>query len=142
MYVTIQQATILTGKSRATIARHISSGKLSRTNDGIDLAELIRVYGALVSTPDASVIHQKNDSMTTHDVSPDTSKMHQNTDLIDELRSQISLLKEQVAREQSQTDHWRKTATMLLTHQPEPKAKPPEKVESLLLKKLFGRGRS
>ena len=138
MYVTIQQATILTGKSRATITRHISSGKLSRTNDGIDIAELMRVYGALVSTPDASLIHQKNDSVTTHDVSGDASKMHQNTELIDELRSQISLLKEQVAREQSQADHWRKTATMLLEHQPQ-KSEPEVKTESRLWLKLFGR---
>ncbi len=137
MYVTIQQATMLTGKSRATITRHISSGKLSKTNDGIDLAELMRVYGALVSTPDTSLIHQKNDSMTTHDVSGDASKMHQNAYLIDELRSQISLLKEQVAREQSQSDHWRKTATMLLEHQPQ-KPEPEVKTESRLFNKLFG----
>ena len=54
MYVTIQQATKLTGKSRATITRHIGSGKLSKTNKGIDTAELMRVYGALVDTLDAS----------------------------------------------------------------------------------------
>ena len=54
MYVTIQQATKLTGKSRATITRNINSGKLSKTDKGIDTAELMRVYGALVDTLDAS----------------------------------------------------------------------------------------
>jgi hypothetical protein len=65
MYVTIQQATKLTGKSRATITRHISTGKLSRTDKGIDTAELIRVYGALVDTLDAS----HNESIMTRDAS-------------------------------------------------------------------------
>ena len=44
MYVTIQEATKLTGRSRATISRHINSGKLSKTDKGIDTAELMRVY--------------------------------------------------------------------------------------------------
>ncbi len=52
MQVNIQQATLLTGKSRATIQRHIKAGKLSRTDKGIDTAELVRVYGELVTTPD------------------------------------------------------------------------------------------
>ena len=54
------------------------------------------------------------------------------------LKEQIDLLKDQVAREQEQADHWRNQATMLLTHQPEtPKAEPPNR--SRLYEKLFGR---
>ena len=120
MYLTIQQATKLTGKSRATISRHIGSGKLSKTDSGIDTAELMRVYGALVSTLD--------DSMTTRD----DSITHQNNELVDALRAQIDLLKNQVSREKEQGDHWRNQA-LLLTYQPAPTG------ESLLWKKLFGK---
>jgi hypothetical protein len=63
MFVNIEQATGLTGKSRATISRHIKSGKLSRTVDGIDTAELMRVYGALVSVPDKPVLQVKDSSL-------------------------------------------------------------------------------
>lgn len=50
--VSISEASRLTGKTRATIHRHINAGKLSKViNDaggyGIDIAELIRVYGSI-----------------------------------------------------------------------------------------------
>lgn len=50
--VSISEASRLTGKTRATIHRHINTGKLSKVaNDtggyGIDIAELIRVYGSI-----------------------------------------------------------------------------------------------
>lgn len=54
MIVTIQKATELTGKSRSTIERHIKAGKVSRTGDGIDTSELLRVYGAFKSDSDTS----------------------------------------------------------------------------------------
>jgi uncharacterized protein YaaN involved in tellurite resistance len=133
MYVTIQEATKLTGKSRATITRHISIGKLSKTDKGIDTAELMRVYGALVDTLDDSVDASQNDSLTTHDA----SQMHQNSEFIDALRAQIELLKCQVADIKTDRDHWRNQATMLLTHQP--KAEPDSPVKSRLFKKLFGK---
>jgi hypothetical protein len=131
MYVTIQEATKLTGKSRATITRHISTGKLSKTDKGIDTAELMRVYGALVDTLDDSHDASFNDSMTTHDA----SQMHQNSEFIDALRAQIELLKDQVADIKTDRDHWRNQATMLLTHQPEPE----RPVKSRLYEKLFGK---
>ena len=135
MYVTIQEATKLTGKSRATITRHISTGKLSKTDKGIDTAELMRVYGALVDTlddsRDASNDDSHDDSMTTHDA----SQMHQNSEFIDALRAQIELLKDQVADIKTDRDHWRNQATMLLTHQPEPE----RPVKSRLYEKLFGK---
>lgn len=45
MFVNIQKAIELTGRSRSTIQRHIKQGKLSKTDKGIDTAELLRVYG-------------------------------------------------------------------------------------------------
>ena len=124
---------------RATITRHIGSGKLSRTDKGIDTAELIRVYGALVDTLDASI----NKPVTTHEVSP----TYQNSDLIDSLKAQIELLKaqaerdrEQIAREQQQADNWHNQVVMLLTHQqPMQEIKPTRQEDSLLWRKLFGR---
>ena len=46
-FVTVKEASRLTGISTQTIYRHLSSGKLSRADNGIDTTELIRVYGAL-----------------------------------------------------------------------------------------------
>jgi hypothetical protein len=132
MYVTIQEATKLTGKSRATISSHISTGKISKTEKGIDTAELMRVYGALIDTLDDSHDDSRNDSMTTHDA----SQMHQNSEFIDALRAQIELLKDQVADIKTDRDHWRNQATMLLAP-PEPKAEQPTR--SRLYDKLFGR---
>lgn len=47
--VSISEAATLTGKNRSTLHRHIATGKLSRVanGDGVDTAELIRVYGEL-----------------------------------------------------------------------------------------------
>jgi hypothetical protein len=51
--VSVLEASKLTGKSSQTIYRHIKRGKLSKTEDGIDTRELMRVYGALrTETPD------------------------------------------------------------------------------------------
>lgn len=44
MIVNIQKAIELTGVSRSTIQRAIKSGKLSKTDSGIDTSELFRVY--------------------------------------------------------------------------------------------------
>jgi hypothetical protein len=58
MIVSIQKATQLTNKSRSTIERHIKQGKLSKSGDGIDISELLRVYGAFKQVDDTSKIHQ------------------------------------------------------------------------------------
>ena len=53
--VSISEASRLTGKTRATIHRHINTGKLSKVKDdtgtkGIDTSELIRVYDIKINT--------------------------------------------------------------------------------------------
>lgn len=58
--VSISEAARLTGKTRATIHRHINTGKLSKTkNDtgsiGIDTSELIRVYNIKIDTSDTCI---------------------------------------------------------------------------------------
>jgi len=67
MLVNIQKAIELTGVSRSTIQRHIKQGKLSRTDKGIDTAELIRVYGALKNTAESSKINQADKSVSDYE---------------------------------------------------------------------------
>ncbi len=119
MQVNIQQATVLTGKSRATISRHIKTGKLSRTAEGIDTAELMRVYGALVATPDKSA---------------DSATSERETWLM----SQIDALNKQLSEQKGEHIEREKRLMALLEHrQPEPE--PSRKESSLLLRKLFGK---
>ncbi len=49
--IDIREASRLTGVSIATIYRHIKQGKLSKSTDGFDVAELLRVYGAFKNQP-------------------------------------------------------------------------------------------
>lgn len=70
--VSISEASRLTGKTRATIHRHINTGKLSKTpNDsggyGIEISELIRVYGELKDTQNTSKDTVKIDQYNTGD---------------------------------------------------------------------------
>ena len=64
MIVTIQEAVKLTGKSRSTINRYISTGKLSKSNGGVDTSELIRVFGPLKGASDTPKTNHDNDSVT------------------------------------------------------------------------------
>ena len=54
--VSISEAAKLTGKNRRTLQRHIVAGRLTKTysatgEEGIDISELIRVYGELNRPP-------------------------------------------------------------------------------------------
>lgn len=64
MIVNIQKAIELTGVSRSTIQRHIKQGKLSRTDIGIDTAELIRVYGALKNPTEQVTVNQSDKAVS------------------------------------------------------------------------------
>jgi hypothetical protein len=121
MYVTIQQATKLTGKSRATISRHISSGKLSKTDEGIDIAELIRVYGELINTLYASDDASDDDSIMTRERW---------------LMSQIDALQQQLAMQKAEYTEREGKLFAMLTQQTEP-----QPLKSLLFERLFNRGK-
>ena len=54
-YVSIQEAAKLTGKSIQSLYRHVKNGRVSRHNDGFDIAELMRVYGPLRNTGEIQV---------------------------------------------------------------------------------------
>lgn len=79
-FISVEQAAILTGKSIPTIYRHIKDGKVSRHVEGLDTAELIRVYGAF-----------KNTSETTFNF--ETLSKNENSELL-LLRLENELLKE------------------------------------------------
>ncbi len=102
MHVNIQKATLLTGKSRATIQRHIKAGKLSRTDAGIDTAELLRVYGALVPTPDNSVSQSKDNAMSERE---------------QWLMKQVETLQQQLIEQKSEHIDREKRLMALLEHQ-------------------------
>jgi len=103
--VSISEAARLTGKSRATLHRHIATGKLSKVlqdntsgdlSYGIDTAELLRVYKTLKNHGDTHVSTEKIEQRFTHD---DTS----------ELKSKIALLEQEnsslKAQSMLQQDH-------------------------------------
>jgi len=145
--LTVSEAAKTVGISRGGIWKAIKRGKLSATKDHagnftIDLAELLRAYPQVDRQMDKEGSDSKQPSIDKW-----TGNRHSD-ELVDSLREQIDLLKYQaqalrddVLHEREQADHWRRQATMLLEHQPEPETPPePRQQEtSLLWRKLFGR---
>lgn len=129
IFLTLNQAAKETGRSKSTIFKALSSGKLSyveKTTAGykIDPAELFRVFPMDSNTNTENTINEQ-------------SRTTENTLENDFLKRENALLREQIEREREQADHWRKQATMLLTHQPETLTE--KKTKSKLFMKLFGR---
>ena len=102
MIVTIQKATLLTGKSRSTIERHIKQGRLSRSGEGIDTSELLRVYGAFIKDGDVS-----------NDVSNDNAVTQREQWLMQQIED---LKREHQERERHYIEREQRLM-MLLTHQ-------------------------
>jgi len=96
----------LTGKSHATLYRHLKSGKLSKTPDGgIDTAELIRVYGEFVS-PDAEDTSKplKTDISALYQKDKTDTEIKLMQEQIDILKSQLTDTKSQLERSQRKED--------------------------------------
>ena len=92
--VSISEASRLSGKTRATIHRHINTGKLSKVKDntgniGIDISELIRVYDIKIDTTDTCI----NDVKTAHH---DTGELNTLKTRLVVLESENNLLKDHV----------------------------------------------
>jgi hypothetical protein len=85
--VTLKDAGLLSGKGSATIYRHIKSGKLSKTGDGVDTSELIRVYGELKEI----VSSDKDDNYQN-----DKKDVINDNDKLSSLEREIELLRETV----------------------------------------------
>jgi len=136
--LTLTQAAKEVGRTRSTVFKAIKSGRLSATKDAqghllIDPVELHRVYvaGDMVKGNKSEQLDIVND---THEI----VFLRRENEI---LRQQAERDRQQIEREQEQTDHWRKQATMLLTHQPEKQQdiKQDRKEDSPLWRKLFGR---
>jgi len=126
--VSISEAARLTGKTRATIHRHINTGKLSKTkNDtgmiGIDISELIRVY---------------NITIDTHDPSVNTVKIEQHNTAID--TDELNTLKTRLAVLEAENHHLKdhvdslKQAMLMLEHKEQKQEKPSNWFSRLFLK--------
>lgn len=114
--VSISEASKLTGKSRTTVHRHISTGKLSKVQDGtggfkLDTSELIRVYGAFKNV---TTEHSK-DTATEQGITLAEQQKNSNEPLLkienDLLKKQIELLQDHVSS--------LKQALVLLEHKKE-----------------------
>jgi len=102
--VSITESVKLTGKSRQTIYRHIRTGKLSKTDNGIDTAELIRVYGEFV-TPDTANT-PKSSNVTHHtDIAAELKKQDKVQEMeVQHLKEQVELLKSQLTKTETQLE--------------------------------------
>ena len=97
--------------NRTTIYRAVSSGKLSRLNNGLfDLAEVIRVFGE----PSAPVKQS---------VEPSASNAN-DREVISILKSQVELLTKQLEQKDSQIDHLQRLLVAPETSAQRPEATP------------------
>jgi hypothetical protein len=95
--------------NRTTIYRAVSSGKLSRLNNGLfDLAEVIRVFGE----PSAPVKQS---------IEPPASSAN-DKEIISILKSQVELLTKQLEQKDSQIDHLQRLLVAPETSVQRPKA--------------------
>ena len=100
--VSISEASRLTNKSRTTVHRYISNGKLSTCTDGkgikkIDTSELFRVFGAF-----KSVHHEQSDNVT--DEQHVTSNGTGETSKTKQLEHEVEHLRQLVTAQQSHID--------------------------------------
>jgi len=111
--VTVTKAIKLTGKSHATIYRHIKSGKLSKATDGgIDTAELIRVYGEF--KPEDS---NKDKKETPKSIKLNVDEIYQQEKSdteIQHLKEQLETLKSQLSKTESQLERSQEKEDKLL----------------------------
>jgi len=131
VFFTLSQAAKETGRSKSTISKAITTGKLSyieKTTAGyrLDPSEVFRVFPA---SNNANGENAENERSRTDENALENAY----------LKRENELLRDQVGRERDQANYWRNTATMLLTHQPAQPEQPGSKESSKLLLKLFGR---
>lgn len=120
------QAAKLYGKSRMTIWRYVTSGKLSSRVGGdgqrlIDLSELIRVFGE----PNRAVT-----PVTVTSATGDTGAVTLSDTAISELLAELRLLREEVKELRQAFLLIEQQKLRLLEHKPEPARTRAKKVES------------
>lgn len=149
MKVNITKAHELTGKSRTTIYKHISTGKISASGskeDGyeIDISELERVYGLKNRAPPdtSSNVHpeQNNTKTDEHDLFTQITLLRQQLQILnqerhrerDQMQEQIAHLQDTLSNAQEQQTR----LTALLKDQREDKIRKEGEDQALLIKEL------
>jgi flagellar biosynthesis chaperone FliJ len=95
---TITEAATLYGKSRNTLTAHIKKGTLSKKQNGkIELAELLRVYGALPSTHNEKPMSGAIDGVSTPLVAQLERQIAQLERQLEQAQAQITWLQGQVS---------------------------------------------
>ena len=93
--VSISEAAKLASKSRRTIQRHITQGKLSKVTDvtggvGVDTSELIRVYGVLKID---DMTHDEPEKMSQADTSEKDAEIQHLKEIIAMQKDHLESLK-------------------------------------------------
>ena len=126
VYVTIDEAAKLTGKSVQSIYRHVKNGRVSRSDNGFDISELMRVYGPL-----------RNIDKTKNDISFDNEKIQMLDRENDILRKNTEQLLKDKQILYEVIDDYQKKLPSPSTINNENKKK--SNIESSLWKKIFKR---
>ena len=141
--LTLGQSALATGLSKPTIQRAIKGGRISATknDDGsysIDPSELHRVFPPVTDTITGSV-KQSDTPLINSALQQGFNALHE---LVDNLKDERDDLRKRLDRSEAarakDAEELRRL-TLLITHEVEPPP-PEQKTESLLWKKLFGRG--
>lgn len=130
VYLSLNEAAKKTKRSKGTISKALSSGKLSHVSKDengykIDPSELFRVFP----------IKREETSKSYHSETPENTTENR------ALKKEIELLREQLKREQEQSDHWRNQAekiTLLLTNENTLQSKTPSTLKQQTPKKKKG----
>src|SRR6266478_2023979 len=109
--VSISEAARLSGKGRKTIQRYVADGRISLTHDdtgkkGIDISELIRVFGGIVKS-DACVTVE---SLAQRDTCDDTGG---NVEDVSSLKAEIQGLKALLQEKDFRIDDLKTTLRLL-----------------------------
>lgn len=116
--VSISEAARITGKARSTIQSYIKAGKLSKTTDshtgvvGVDISELVRCFGQLITTPIEHVVNEQIRHQTTDVTTPNTTD---EMTKIAVLEKEIDLLKK-IIEEKDEHNNSLKQAMLLLEY--------------------------
>lgn len=97
VFVSISEASRLAKCSRGTIYKKIKSGELSSTDDGIDVAELERVFGRLRGVPSEQV-------GVSNVVQESVIKYVTDDKLVESLKEQVSFLRVQLEQERNNSE--------------------------------------
>lgn len=120
--VSISEASRLTGKSRTTLYRLISTGELSTCTGGrneklVDISELLRVFGALSGCTGEQVTEQSTERHV-------TGAEQQKEQVVQTLKQEIEHLRALISEKSSHIESL-KQAIHLLEHKPTLNASPP-----------------